>query len=51
MNTVLPERASPVTPSRITGSKKVPLTVSVTASTLRNTLSAKVLMTKPAPSF
>jgi hypothetical protein len=40
MNTVLPDRANPVTPNLITGSKNVSDTVSCTFSTLRNKPSA-----------
>ncbi len=48
MKTVLPDRASPVTPSRMTGSKKVPEIWSPTASTRRVTSSANVPITNCA---
>jgi len=53
MNTVLPERASPVTPSRITGSNRDCETASPTRSTPRTSPSARLDMTKPitCPNF
>jgi hypothetical protein len=51
MKTVLPDRASPVTPSRMTGSKKVSLTVLAIPSTPRPSVSAIVPITNPGRPF
>ena len=49
INTVLPARDNPVTPSRITGSVNGAVNVSLTPSTVRVIWSAIVEMTKTGP--